>query len=195
MIFLALDIDGVLHPFFPRADLPDSENQMFSYLPRFERVLRDYPNVHVVIASDWQKHHTLEELRAFFSVDLRERIVGVSGRHPGDIEPGNRQRDVERYFAERGLHDAVWCALDDDEQNYLPGAALVLCADGFCDHEEALLRAVLDVQEKDEIEIQELASAGKLRAPINQNIALPPDEVDEEELHEASPDVNPDWPK
>ena len=60
------------------------------------------------------------------------------------MEPGNRQRDVERYLAEQGLADATWCAIDDDEQNYLPGAALVLCQDGFREREESELRSILD---------------------------------------------------
>ena len=144
MIFLALDIDGVLHSVDARTDADDPERQPFSHLPRLEAVLRDYPDVRVVIASDWQLHHTLDELRGFFSSDLRERVVGVSGRRPGDFEHGNRQRNVEQYLAERGLREAVWCAIDDDEQNYLPSAALVLCEDGFREAEERALRAALD---------------------------------------------------
>lgn len=44
-MILFLDIDGVLHPFFPRADLPDEENQHFSYLPRLESVIRGFPEL------------------------------------------------------------------------------------------------------------------------------------------------------
>jgi hypothetical protein len=40
-MILFLDFDGVLHPFFPKRELLDEENQLFSYLPRLERVLRD----------------------------------------------------------------------------------------------------------------------------------------------------------
>ena len=31
-MILFLDFDGVLHPFFPRNDRSDAENQFFSYL-------------------------------------------------------------------------------------------------------------------------------------------------------------------
>lgn len=193
MIFLALDIDGVLHSVDARTDADDPDLKPFAYLPRLEAVLRAYPDVRVVITSDWQKYHTLEELRAFFSEDLRDRIVGVSGRHPGDVDPGNRQRDVERYFAEQRLQHTVWCAIDDDEQNYLPGAAPALCEDRFREPEECVLRAALDHLADGEIAIEELASAGRLRAPINRHTVMPPDEMTEGELKEASSFVNPDW--
>ncbi len=145
MIFIALDIDGVLHSVDARTDADDPELKPFTSLHRFETVLRDYPDVRVVIASDWQNHHTLEELRALFSEDLRARIVGVTGRDLGDTQPGNRQRDVERYLTEQGLAEATWCAIDDDEQNYLPTTALVHCQnDGFREADERALRAVLN---------------------------------------------------
>lgn len=142
-MLLFLDIDGVVHPVFPRADLPDAENQPFSYLPRLEAVLRQFPAVKIVIASDWRKHHSLSELRRMFSEDLRIRIVGVIGINDSDHELGNRQRLVERYLAEHSLTGSAWLAIDDDAGNYLAGASLVLCDDGFRDAEEAALRAAL----------------------------------------------------
>lgn len=142
-MLLFLDIDGVTHPVFPRADLPDAENLPFSYLPRLEAVLREFPAVKIVIASDWRKYHPLAELRRMFSEDLHFRIVGVIGIDDTDHAPGNRQRLVERYLAEQDLSGSAWLAIDDDASNYLPGVALVLCDDGFRDAEEGALRAAL----------------------------------------------------
>jgi hypothetical protein len=69
--------------------------------------------------------------------------VGVIGIDDTDRAPGNRQRLVERYLAEQDLSGSAWLAIDDDASNYLPGAALVLCDDGFRDAEEHALRAAL----------------------------------------------------
>lgn len=142
-MLLFLDFDGVMHPLFPRADRTDEENLLFSYLPRLEAVLREFPAVKIVIASDWRKRHSLAELRRMFSEDLRFRIVGVIGIDDADRELGNRQRLVERYLAEHGLADAAWLAIDDDVGNYLAGESLVLCDDGFREEEERALRAAL----------------------------------------------------
>ena len=92
MILLFLAFDGVLHPFSPRSDRPAEESVPFAYLARLEAVLRDHPSLRIVIASDWRKHHTLEELRQFFSEDIRLRIAGVLDIDATDHQVGNRQR-------------------------------------------------------------------------------------------------------
>lgn len=40
-------------------------------------MLRDHPQVEVVISSLWREHLSLEQLRDLFPVDLRERIIDV----------------------------------------------------------------------------------------------------------------------
>src|SRR5438128_5315956 len=71
-MILFLDFDGVLHRFGDRiADY-------CRFLPRLEAVLRDYPDVKIVVSSDWRKHHTLEELKGFFSADIGKRVIGVT---------------------------------------------------------------------------------------------------------------------
>ena len=147
-MILFLDFDGVLHPMFPREDLKHAENQHFSYMPRLESVLRDFPHVDIVVSSDWRKMHTLEQLRGFFSPDIAQRIIGVT--------PAVERVGVAVSYAERVRHSEVlawldanghaatpWLALDDDPENFPPPAPLVLCADGFHDVEEAALRSML----------------------------------------------------
>lgn len=144
-MILFLDIDGVLHPFFPRADLPDEENQHFSYLPRLESVIREFPELQVVIASDWRNDHSLDELRGYFTADIRPRIVGVTPRlerGAGDWA-GCREREAMAYIATNHETSTPWLALDDDEPNWLPNSPLVLCNDGFRDTEEKALRALI----------------------------------------------------
>lgn len=142
-MLLFLDFDGVLHPFARLPDRPATESEPFVYLARLESVLREHPHVCIVIASDWRKYDSLTELRRFFSEDVRFRIAGVIGIDPTDHELGNRQRLVERYLADNGIQSAAWVALDDDAGNYLAGAPLVLCNDGFFEAEERALRVAL----------------------------------------------------
>lgn len=140
--FLFLDFDGVLHPFFPRVDRTDAQNQHFAYLPRLESVLRDHPHVRVVVSSDWRIGRTIEQLREFFSSDLRDRIIGMTAhaRHGG---AGSRQRQIEAWLKENA-EGGTWIALDDHEDHFDPGAPVVLCADEFAEREEQLLRALLE---------------------------------------------------
>lgn len=142
---LFLDFDGVLHPFFPRADLPDAENQHLSYVPRFAAVLRDHPAVRVVIASDWRKHHTLDELRSLLGPELGQRVIGTTPvlDKVGMDWTGHRQREAMAFLQAEDLIGVRWIALDDDPENYLPEAPLILCVDGFRDEEETLLRDLL----------------------------------------------------
>jgi hypothetical protein len=145
MIILFLDFDGVLHVWFPRADRSDAENQYYAYLPRLERVLLEYLSVQIVITSDWRLRLNAEQLREVFSPDIRKRILGTTARtKPSRGTIGQRQNQAEEYLRINALTSFPWVALDDDAENYLPGALLILCDDGFRDEEERALRTLLD---------------------------------------------------
>lgn len=144
LVIVFLDIDGVLHPYAPWPHDESIRAQYFSCLPRFEAVLRDYPHVRVVIASDWRRHHSLERLRSFFSADIRERVIGTTAL---DLSPsdatGHRQSQAEQFLREHDLVEAGWIAVDDTVTNYQADAPLVLCKDLFGAQEEAALRRLL----------------------------------------------------
>ncbi|MFC3106396.1 HAD domain-containing protein [Undibacterium arcticum] len=95
-MILFLDFDGVLHRFGDRiADY-------CRFLPRLEAELRDYPDVKIAVSSDWRKHHTLEELKGFFSADIGKSDAEFTVRN----EPaGSDRRQVLRG---RGLDDGEW---------------------------------------------------------------------------------------
>jgi hypothetical protein len=144
--WLFLDFDGVTHPYFPRADLTDAQNQYFSALPIIEAVLRRHPEVGVVIASSWRHVKPLPELIAVFSPDLHERIVGITPDVPppsGHGEEGSRQKEVEAWLLANGQHGAPWVGVDDVIWLYEPGASVVRVPDLFSEKEAALLDAAL----------------------------------------------------
>ena len=142
-----LDFDGVLHP----SDALPSD--VFTRVFRFERLLRDYPEVRIVISSDWRLGATLDELRENFSMDMRTRIIGMTpfiADH--DVTVGHRQLEIESWLVMNNQQNAPWIALDDIEQNFLPGAPLILCETPFGEAQEiALLRWIksqLNLQEE-----------------------------------------------
>jgi HAD domain in Swiss Army Knife RNA repair proteins len=142
---LFLDFDGVLHPFFPRADRSDEENQLFAYLPRLEAVLRDFPAWQIVITSSWRANRPWEDLIRVFSPDIAVRVVGSTPVLKTDPFP--RYNEVLGYLSMNGQQDLQWIALDDDAELYPSGCAnLILCEDGFRDSEEAALRAALELK-------------------------------------------------
>lgn len=143
-ILLFLDFDGVLHHWFPRADRTDEQNQYFAYLPRVEAVVRDFPVLQVVVSSDWRLTRSLDELRAFFSEDIRPRVIGKTpslGLPEGT--PAPRQREIEAFLREQKLEGTPWIAVDDHADNFEPDAPLILCNDEFAEREEGLLRAAI----------------------------------------------------
>lgn len=144
-MILFLDFDGVLHPYASRPDLSDAENKFFSYLPRLEAVLRDFPDVQVVVSSDWRVGKTLGNLRAWFSEDIRPRIIGTTPLvgAPEDHWIGHRQTEILAWLENHSAQAIPWIALDDVPGNFQPGAPLILCDDGFHENEETALRSWL----------------------------------------------------
>lgn len=111
---LFLDFDGVLHPGLAGT---------FIYLPELEEFLRAHPDLGVVISSTWREQHSLDELRRFFSLEVRDRLVGATPQT-------SYSRLVEcRLWLRQAGFSGPWVALDDDETLF-PGFCeeLVLCA-------------------------------------------------------------------
>lgn len=134
-----LDFDGVLHPFFPRADLTDSQNAHFSCVKAFERAVLQCGDVEIVIASTWRNKYSLHELRAHFSPHIAKKIIGVTPKvGPGNGD-GGRQVEVEAWLDANGRTGEPWIGIDDFPELYCPGATVVACHDEFGDRETALL--------------------------------------------------------
>lgn len=108
-MILFLDIDGVLHPDPPQPD------QRLRSLPRLVEILRDYPQIEVVISSLWREHLSLDQLRDLFPADLRERIIDVTPiaeRIDGWL-PARREGEILDWLEASGRADEPWLAIDD----------------------------------------------------------------------------------
>jgi HAD domain in Swiss Army Knife RNA repair proteins len=109
---LFIDFDGVLHPQYEGITTPVDE--LFCHLPLFESVMREFPQVRIVISSTWRNAFTLEELRKRFSQDIGARIIGVTPILDFDVyHPTRREQEILAWLAETESSERPWVALDD----------------------------------------------------------------------------------
>lgn len=132
---LFLDFDGVLHP-RPIFGRP-GETDLFCSLHLLEDVLRQVPQVEVVISSSWREDHPLDEIRQYFSEDLRDRIVGMTPMPGEDIELAPldlvdfpRHTQCVAWLVRRRSAGTRWLAVDDDAEHFAPRCAQLLLVDG-----------------------------------------------------------------
>ena len=113
-MILFLDFDGVLHP--QHDNEPTPADEIFCHLPRFETVMRDFPLVQIVITSMWRYQFSLEELKARFSPDIAERIIGttrLTDRTNDSYLPARREWEILDWLADSKNKNTPWLALDD----------------------------------------------------------------------------------
>lgn len=107
---LFLDFDGVTHPEMCSA------TELFMCLPTIEDVLRRHQGVEVVISSSWRVHHPLEELRGYFSPDIKQRVIDCTPILPrNEVEPAAtrvRQRECLTWLDAK-RPGRPWLAIDD----------------------------------------------------------------------------------
>lgn len=126
---LFLDFDGVMHP------EPCPKASFFCQLPLIEAVLRLHPQVEVVISSTWRYDHTLPELQAYFSPDIRPRVIGVTptvartdneGWIPTHLLQHHREWECRKWMRQHRPVNAPWLAIDDVSEWFLPCSEHVL---------------------------------------------------------------------
>lgn len=113
-MILFLDFDGVLHP--EHDGEPTPADMLFCHLPRFEAIMRDFPDVEIIISSMWRYQFTIDQLRALFSPDIAARIIDTTPqteRVGGKYLPARREGEILDWLADSGREDVSWIALDD----------------------------------------------------------------------------------
>ena len=146
-MILFLDFDGVLHPEYDRQAAP--ADVAFCHLPRFEAVMRDHPEVEIVISSTWREQFPLDDLRARFSPDIAARIVGatpITPRIDGKYLPARREGEILDWLRQAEREHEPWLALDDAAWQFQQHRdRLIACTwyVGLDDTAEAALRTLL----------------------------------------------------
>lgn len=143
--YVFLDFDGVTHP------LRDVED--FRCLPLIEQVCREFPELRIVITSDWRTLYSLRKLAARFSEDIRARVVGATPLilpRNGSSFFGLREREARAWLEKHAAPSARWFAIDDAPGNWPSRNHLILTdfKHGFtaedADRMRALVRAIRD---------------------------------------------------
>lgn len=120
-MILFLDFDGVLHP-----ENLNSRQSLLCHLPLLEVVLREFPQVEVVISSTWRlkwldPYLATTELRKHFSPDIAQRVVGVNPHYahldpnatPDSLFAYPRHREIVAWLRANRPPGTTWVALDD----------------------------------------------------------------------------------
>jgi len=138
-MILFLDIDGVQHPVNRAAGT-------FVHLVHFESVIRDFPEMDIVISSAWRENHSLEELQSFFSADISLRIVDVTPVLHHLSHQYLRQAEIQLWLHEAGREYEGWIAIDDSDWLFAPACRNLILVDtdiGFNSATEKNLREKL----------------------------------------------------
>jgi hypothetical protein len=146
-LILFLDFDGVLHPEYETMLTP--ADLVFCHLPRLESVLRDFPGVQIVISSMWRYQFTLDELRARFSQDIADRIIGKTPQSEyfdTSYVRARRDKEILNWLMVTERTDEPWVALDDcawNFQHHLDHLVVCNAFTGLNDKSEDKLRDAL----------------------------------------------------
>ncbi len=142
-----LDFDGVMHP------AGCDTSRYFCNLAEFEEVMREHPDVGIVIASTWRHAYPLTELKRNFSPDIGARIVGKTPMLEEEGDEHARYEEIREFMRHPQLAGAQWIAVDDSDVEFPPGCAnLVLCDSdhGFdADAAKALRELLVAVELRD----------------------------------------------
>ena len=123
MILVFLDFDGVMHP------VGCEPERHFCQRDLFEEVMREHPDVRIVITSTWRQAYPMTEIKRFFSPDIAERIVGKTPTHMDDGDEHIRYLEIRKLLENPKVAGAQWIALDDSEFEFPDGCPnLLLCS-------------------------------------------------------------------
>jgi hypothetical protein len=120
IMYLCLDFDGVLRRLSSEPLRFDPE-----LLENFESAVRPLPAVRIVIASAWRLEMSLDKLCRLFSVEVSERVVGVTPETLA-LTTHSRYHEVLSYLKTAQALEARWLAIDDDPAHYPANAPLLV---------------------------------------------------------------------
>lgn len=102
-IILFLDIDGVLHPLLTK--------DYFNKVHIINNILTEFPNILVVISSSWAAKMSLEDLKKYFPLEIRDKIIGSI-----TLQPFRHRGKNIRLWIQQNIEICKtypWIAVDD----------------------------------------------------------------------------------
>jgi predicted protein tyrosine phosphatase len=130
-MYVFLDIDGVLvkEDITPIEDIAILEADYGKFDPiclqEFENVIRQHPEIKIVISSAWREAFSLEEIKSRFSNDIATKIIGVTPQAQF-VRKFFRHREILDYLKKNNATEELWIAVDDFAEHFPPGTPLVV---------------------------------------------------------------------
>lgn len=106
MRVIFLDFDGVLHA----RTCPD---KLFVHVERLSEVLKEHPDVKIVVSSSWRTAHPFKQLCRFLG-PLKSRVIDVTAQ----IRGATRQTEIQTWLADK--EEVSWIAIDDMPRLFQP---------------------------------------------------------------------------
>lgn len=111
MMILFLDFDGVLHPY--PLHIEDQHAELLQHTPLLWTLLRQHPDLQVVVSSSWRERFPVSYLADFLTYgggeDLIDRIIGTTPI----LNHVERDRECMAWLMSNGHIGTPWLALDD----------------------------------------------------------------------------------
>lgn len=98
MVVIFLDFDGVLHR---------KMSGNFEFLPNLFLLLNKYPEIAIVLSSNWKSELNEQDYKTLFG-KYRRRVIGKINNHPGMI----REEEILHYARSNNINKFI--AIDDD---------------------------------------------------------------------------------
>ncbi|WP_370663726.1 HAD domain-containing protein [Massilia brevitalea] len=122
-----LDYDGVLHTddvhksHDGRVDVRSPVRRLFEWAPIAEELFAPYPNLRIVLSTNWVGMTSFEEARSFLPPALQRRVIGATytAANLRYIDSWPRGKQVCDDARSRRLKR--WFAVDDDESGWPEG--------------------------------------------------------------------------
>ncbi len=153
-MYIFLDIDGVLvkEDITPIEDIAVLEADYGKFDPpclqKFENVIRQHPEIKIVISSAWRELFSLEEIKSRFSNDIAAKIIAVTPQAKF-VKKFFRYQEILDYLNKNNAAEEPWIAIDDFAEHF-PSEAPVVVTNryrGF-DQDSAEKLATMIVQAK-----------------------------------------------
>ena len=100
------------------------------FVPNFERVMRDYPEVDIVISSAWRESSSLVELQSHFSQGFKERIIDATPVLQLLDHKYLRQAEITAWLRDAGREYESWVAIDDSDWLFPPECRNLILVNG-----------------------------------------------------------------
>lgn len=119
-MILFLDFDGVLHPssVFLEKSRPvlHGDGELFMWTPQLIEALAPYPNVKIVLSTNWVRIRGFSRVRGALPESLQHRVIGATWHSSmlddeNDYDNSSRFKQIAKYVSMKNTQH--WLAIDD----------------------------------------------------------------------------------